>query len=174
MLEDALIDVTVSDGIHAAVVLAVNSKFVRAYRRGGETIKISGDGLKFAKKFIEKKVGAGKKRIRPGSLVRVIKSEKGAWQIVQLPQAEAALVSMDPEDGAIRALVGGFDFNRNQFNHITQALRQPGSSFKPFIYSASLEKGFTPATVINDAPISFTAEETGSKEWGDKADGAWD
>ncbi|MEE9548288.1 MAG: penicillin-binding transpeptidase domain-containing protein, partial [Nitrosomonadaceae bacterium] len=164
-LEDALEDVTDSDGIHAAVVLAVNSKFVRAYRKGGESIKISGEGLKFAKKFLSGKVGTGQQRIRTGSLIRVIKGEKGAWQIVQLPKAEAALVSINPEDGAIRALVGGFDFNHNQFNHITQALRQPGSSFKPFIYSASLEKGFTPATVINDAPISFTAEETGSKPW---------
>ncbi|MCZ6898118.1 MAG: penicillin-binding protein 1A [Betaproteobacteria bacterium] len=164
-LEDALEDVTDSDGIHAAVVVAVNSKFVRAYRKGGESIKISGEGLKFAKKFLSGKVGTGQQRIRTGSLIRVIKGEKGAWQIVQLPKAEAALVSINPEDGAIRALVGGFDFNHNQFNHITQALRQPGSSFKPFIYSASLEKGFTPATVINDAPISFTAEETGSKPW---------
>ena len=165
VLDEALIDVPVSDGIHAAVVLAANSKIVRAYRKGGETIKIVGDGLSFVKKFLNKRKSNSKKRIRPGSLIRVIKSEKEAWQIVQLPQAQAALVSMDPEDGAIRALVGGFDFNRNQFNHITQALRQPGSSFKPFIYSASLEKGFTPATVINDAPLSFTAEETGSKEW---------
>ncbi|MEE9222733.1 MAG: penicillin-binding protein 1A [Nitrosomonadaceae bacterium] len=165
VLEDALQDVTDSNDIYAAVVLAVNSKFVRAYRKGGESIKISGDGLRFAKMFLSGKVGSDQKRIRPGSLIRVIKNKKGAWQIVQLPQAEAALVSMNPEDGAIRALVGGFDFNRNQFNHITQAWRQPGSSFKPFIYSASLEKGFTPATIINDAPISFTAEETGSKLW---------
>ena len=87
------------------------------------------------------------------------------WQIAQLPQVEASLVAVNPRDGAIRALVGGFDFNRNQFNHVTQAWRQPGSSFKPFIYSAALEKGFTPATVINDAPLSFTAEETGSEQW---------
>jgi len=165
VLEDALRDVTDSDDIYAVVVLSVNSKFVRAYRKGGESIKISGDGLRFAKKFLSGKVGSGQQRIRPGSLIRVIKNKKGAWQIVQLPQAEAALVSINPEDGSIRALVGGFDFNRNQFNHITQAWRQPGSSFKPFIYSASLEKGFTPATIINDAPISFTAEETGSKLW---------
>ncbi len=165
ILEEALRDVADSDGIYAAVVLAVNSKFVRAYRKGGDSIKISGDGLSFAKMFLSRKVGDGQKRIHPGTLIRVMKDKKGAWQIVQLPQAEAALVSMNPKDGAIRALVGGFDFYRNQFNHITQAWRQPGSSFKPFIYSASLEKGFTPATVINDAPISFTAEETGSKPW---------
>ena len=91
-------------------------------------------------------------------------ADKG-WQIVQLPQVEASLVSLDPHDGTIRAMVGGFDFGRNQFNHVTQAWRQPGSSFKPFIYSASLEKGFTPATVVEDAPLSFTAAETGSDQW---------
>ncbi|MBL78643.1 MAG: penicillin-binding protein [Nitrosomonadaceae bacterium] len=164
-LDEALKGVLESDGIHAAVVLSVNSEMIRAYRKGGETIKIAGEGLRFVEQFLDQGVEADKKYIRPGSLIRVIKNESEVWHIVQLPQAEAALVSMDPEDGEIRALVGGFDFNRNQFNHITQAFRQPGSSFKPFIYSASLEKGFTPATVINDAPISFTAEETGSREW---------
>jgi len=78
---------------------------------------------------------------------------------------ESALVAADPRTGAIRALVGGLDFNRNQFNHVTQALRQPGSSFKPFIYSAALEKGFTAATVVNDAPLTFTAAQTGSEPW---------
>ena len=165
VLEVALQNVADSDSIYAAVVLSVNSKSIQVYRKGGENIKISGDGLKFAKRFLSGKIGKGQQRIRPGTLVRIKRSDKGAWEIVQLPQAQAALVSLNPEDGAIRSLVGGFDFNRNQFNHITQALRQPGSSFKPFIYSASLEKGFTPATVINDAPISFTAEETGSESW---------
>jgi penicillin-binding protein 1A len=98
-------------------------------------------------------------------LVRVQADEKGIWQITQLPQVEAALVSVDPVTGAIRSLVGGFDYNKNKFNHVTQAYRQPGSSFKPFIYSAALEKGFTPATIINDAPISFDASETGSVVW---------
>jgi penicillin-binding protein 1A len=74
-------------------------------------------------------------------------------------------VSLDPRDGAVRALVGGFDFYRNQYNHAIQALRQPGSSFKPFVYSAALEKGFTPATVVNDAPLTFTAAQTGSEPW---------
>ena len=83
----------------------------------------------------------------------------------QLPQAEAALVSLDPADGAVRSLVGGFDFNRNKYNHVTQAMRQPGSSFKPFIYSAALEKGYTPATIINDAPLTFDASQTGSEPW---------
>jgi len=87
---------------------------------------------------------------------------KGNWQIVQLPQVESALVSVDTDNGAIRALVGGFGFYRNKYNHVTQARRQPGSSFKPFIYSAALEKGFTPATIINDAPLVFDASQTGS------------
>jgi len=163
-LEDALQEISDSDDIHAAVVLAADAKLVRAYRRGGETIEIAGDGLKFAHKYLDSR-SAAKQRIRPGSLIRVRAGEKGAWQIVQLPQVEASLVSLDSRDGAIRSMVGGFDFGRNQFNHVTQAWRQPGSSFKPFIYSASLEKGFTPATVIEDAPLSFTAEETGSDQW---------
>ena len=96
---------------------------------------------------------------------RVQQDANSKWQIVQLPQVEAALVAMDPNDGAIRALVGGFDFYRNKFNHATQAYRQPGSSFKPFIYSAALEKGFTAATVINDAPLVIDAAETGSVPW---------
>ncbi len=164
-LEDALQEVSDSDDILAAVALAADTKLVRAYRKGGEIIEITGDGLKFAHKFLDSKGNAGKQSIRTGSLIRVRKSEKGSWQIVQLPQVEASLVSLDSRNGAVRAMVGGFDFSRSQFNHVTQAWRQPGSSFKPFIYSASLEKGFTPATVINDAPLSFTAEETGSDQW---------
>lgn len=165
VLDDALQEVADSDGILAAVALEANPKRVKAYRKGGEIIEIRGEGLKFAQKFLAAKPAPHQQVIRPGSLIRVQKNEKGAWQIVQLPQVEAALVAVNPHDGAIRAIVGGFDFNRSQFNHVTQAWRQPGSSFKPFIYSASLEKGFTPATVINDAPLSFTAEETGSDQW---------
>ena len=165
ILEDALQEVFDSDDILAAVALSADPKLVKAYRKGGEVIEISGDGLKFAQKFLSGKASADKQLIRPGSLIRIRKSEKGAWQIVQLPQVEASLIAINPKDGEIRAMVGGFDFNRSQFNHVTQAWRQPGSSFKPFIYSASLEKGFTPATVINDAPLSFTAEETGGDQW---------
>ncbi len=165
ILEDALQEVADSDDIYAAVALVANPKLIKAYRKGGEIVEINGDGLKFAQKFLVSKAGTSQQHIRPGSLIRIRKNEKGAWQIVQLPQVEASLVSIDSRDGAIRAMVGGFDFNRSQFNHVTQAWRQPGSSFKPFIYSAALEKGFTPATVINDAPLSFTAEETGSEQW---------
>ncbi|MDN5836549.1 MAG: penicillin-binding protein 1A, partial [Nitrosospira sp.] len=165
IMEDALHEVADSDDIHAAVALVANPKLVKAYRKGGEIVEITGDGLKFAQKFLVSQAGASQQHIRPGSLIRIRKNEKGAWQIVQLPQVEASLVSIDSRDGAIRAIVGGFDFNRSQFNHVTQAWRQPGSSFKPFIYSAALEKGFTPATVINDAPLSLTAEETGGDQW---------
>jgi penicillin-binding protein 1A len=98
-------------------------------------------------------------------VIRIQKDEKNNWQIVQIPDAEGAFISVNPQDGAVRSLVGGFDFNRNQFNHVTQAWRQPGSGFKPFIYSSALEKGFTPATVINDAPVVVDAALTGGQVW---------
>jgi penicillin-binding protein 1A len=164
-LDDALDEVNDSDDIYAAIVLTAKSNAVQAYRKGGEIIEITGEGLKFAQKFLNDKKAAGKKYITPGALIRIQKDKKNVWHIVQLPEIEAALVSLDPNDGAIRALVGGFDFYKNQFNHVTQAWRQPGSSFKPFIYSAALEKGFTPATIINDAPLSFNATQTGSRLW---------
>jgi penicillin-binding protein 1A len=104
-------------------------------------------------------------RLRRGALIRVAKTSEKAWEITQLPEVEGAFVALDPRDGAIRALVGGFDFDKNKFNHVTQAWRQPGSSFKPFVYSAALEKGFTPATVINDAPLFFDASVTGGQPW---------
>jgi penicillin-binding protein 1A len=163
-LEDLLQDHPESDDIYPALVLAANAKLVKAYRKGGEVVEISGDGLKFARPLLGDKAPAAR-RVRRGALIRVAQGEGGSWEITQLPQVEAGLVSIDPQDGAIRALVGGFDFDRSKFNHVTQAMRQPGSSFKPFIYSAALEKGFTPATIINDAPILIDAAETGSVPW---------
>ena len=162
--EDALQDEFESDDIYPALVLDAGVKAVKVYRKGGETIELSGDALKFAQRMLGDKAPANQ-RLRRGALIRVQKDEKGHWQISQLPQVEAALVSIDPADGAMRSLVGSFDFNRNKYNHVTQALRQPGSSFKPFIYSAALEKGFTPATIINDAPLVFDASKTGSEPW---------
>ena len=164
-LEEALQPFHDSYDMFIAVVLTTSLNSVKAYHKGGEVIQISGDGLKFAKRFLTDDPKIGNQRIRPGALIRIQKNEKNVWQIVQLPEIEAALVAIDPIDGMIRALAGGFDFNLNQFNHVTQAWRQPGSSFKPFIYSASLEKGFTPATIINDAPLFFDAAQTGSKSW---------
>jgi len=163
-LEDALQDTSDGDELHAAVVVEAGPRLVKAYRKGGEWVQIGEDGLRFASRMLGEKANPAQ-RIRRGAIIRVQKDDKGRWHITQLPVVEASLVSMDPRDGAIRALVGGFDFGRNQYNHVTQALRQPGSSFKPFIYSAALEKGFTPATVINDAPLLFTAAQTGSEPW---------
>ncbi len=163
-LEEALQEVADNDDLIPAVVLEASPKLVRAYCKGGEVAEVSGEALQFAQRALSGKVALNQ-RIIPGSVIRLQKDEKGVWQISQLPQVEAAFVSADPRDGAIRALVGGFNFGRNQFNRITQAWRQPGSSLKPFIYSAALEKGFTPATVINDAPLMFDAEQTGSEPW---------
>lgn len=163
-LEDALQDVSESDDIVPAIVLEASTKSLKAYRKGGEIIEINGGGLQFAQKMLGDRAPKNQ-RLRRGAIIRVQRDTKGHWQVVQLPQVEAALVSLDPSDGAIRALVGGFDFSYNQYNHVTQALRQPGSAFKPFIYSAALEKGFTPATIVNDAPIIFDASETGSEPW---------
>ncbi len=163
-LEDALQDELESDDIYPAIVLEVDAKAVKAYRKGGEFVNITGDGLKFASRMIGNRAPA-KLRLLRGALIRVQPDSVGGWKIVQLPQVEAALVSVNTNDGAIRAMVGGFDFYRNKYNHVTQARRQPGSSFKPFIYSAALEKGFTPATIINDAPLTIDASETGSVNW---------
>jgi penicillin-binding protein 1A len=163
-LEEALLDVTDGDDLIPAVVLEASPQLIRAYCRGGEIVEITGDPLSFVQQALSKKVALNQ-RINVGSLIRLQKDETGVWQISQLPQVEAAFVSGSPRDGAIYSLVGGFDFNNNQFNHIVQAWRQPGSSFKPFIYSAALEKGFTPATVINDAPLIFDAQQTGNEPW---------
>jgi penicillin-binding protein 1A len=141
-----------------------DTKQIRAYRRGGDVITISGDGLKFAARMIDDKAPANK-RLRRGAIIRVQTDAKNNWRITQMPEVEAAFLSADPQNGSIRALVGGFDFNRNKFNHVTQAWRQPGSSFKPFIYSGALEKGFTPASIVQDDPISFPASVTGSQAW---------
>ena len=162
--EDALQDISDNDDLLPAIVLSTSPTQIQAYCKGGEHVTLSGEGLRFAQRALSDKVALNQ-RIVAGSLIRVQKNEQGVWQISQLPQVEASFVSGNPLDGGIYALVGGFDFNHNKFNHITQAWRQPGSSFKPFIYSAALEKGFTPATMINDAPLSFGSAQTGSEPW---------
>ncbi len=107
-------------------------------------------------------------------MIRVAEGPKG-WEVTQVPEVQAAFVSANTEDGSIRAMVGGFDFSRNKFNRVTQAWRQPGSSFKPFIYSASLEKGFMTTTVINDAPVIVDPAVTGGQVWEPKNyDGKFD
>jgi penicillin-binding protein 1A len=164
LLEEGLADYDDSDELLAAVVLEANLKQIRAYLRGGEIVTLTGDALKLASRMLDDKAPPTK-RLRRGAVIRLSKDEKQNWQISQMPEVEAAFIAASPVDGAIRALVGGFDFNRNKFNHATQAWRQPGSSFKPFIYSAALEKGYTPSSVIPDEPIVISAAETGSLAW---------
>jgi len=160
--------------VMSAVVLDVNTKLIKAIRQNGETLEITGEGLEPARSGLSDKAPPNIK-IRPGAVIRVAKTAKGGWEITQLPEVEGAFVAMDPRDGAIKALVGGFDYEKNKFNHVTQAWRQPGSSFKPFIYSAALEKGFTPATVVNDAPLFFDSTVTGGAPWEPKNyDGKFD
>lgn len=174
LLEDALQDVPSNGDLIPAVVRSVSPKSLTVFIKGGESVEINGEGLRFAQQMLGDKLALSR-RIRKGSLIRVRMNDKGAWEVAQVPQAEAAFVSANPRTGAIYALVGGFDFNRNQFNHVTQAWRQPGSSFKPFIYSAALEKGFTPASVINDAPLVVDLIDTGGEPWEPKNfDGEFD
>ena len=167
-LEDAIDDALIEQGdkgdLLAAVVLEATPKKVRVMRQNSEVIEVTGEGLQPVQSGLSDKAAPNIK-LRPGALVRITKTAKGGWEITQLPEVEGAFVSIDPRDGAIHALVGGFDFNKNKFNHVTQAWRQPGSSFKPFIYSAALEKGFTPMTVVNDAPLFFDASVTGGQPW---------
>ncbi len=163
-IDDALIEQGDKGDLLAAVVIEATPKKVRAVRQNSEILEITGEGLQPVQSGLSDKAPPNI-RLRPGALIRVTKTVKGAWEITQLPEVEGAFVSVDPRDGAIHALVGGFDFDKNKFNHVTQAWRQPGSSFKPFIYSAALEKGFTPMTVVNDAPLFFDASVTGGQPW---------
>ncbi|WP_322054862.1 penicillin-binding protein 1A [Paraburkholderia bannensis] len=163
-IDDALLEHPDNGELVAAVVTSASPKEVKATFMDGNTASITGDGLRFAQYNLGTRAQPSQK-IRPGAIIRVARNNAGEWSITQLPQIEGAFVSVVPQDGAIRALVGGFDFNKNKFNHVTQAWRQPGSSFKPFIYSASLDKGLGPATVINDAPLFFSAAETGGQAW---------
>jgi penicillin-binding protein 1A len=150
--------------VMSAVVLDANPKKIQAVRQNGEVVEIIGEGLKPAQSGLSDKAAANIK-IRRGAVIRVVQTPKKTWEITQLPEVEGAFVAIDPRDGSIKAMVGGFDFAKNKFNHVTQAWRQPGSSFKPFIYSAALERGVTPATVINDGPLFFSAGVTGGQAW---------
>jgi penicillin-binding protein 1A len=163
--EDALSEYPDNDDLLAAVVTRVDARQVEAALRTGEMVALTGESMRFAARSLDAKAPP-QRRIRRGAIIRVQREAPNKpWQIVQLPEVEAAFIALDPQDGSVRALVGGFDFHRNKFNHVTQAWRQPGSSFKPFIYSAALEKGFTAATVIPDEPVVLEAEQTGSQRW---------
>ncbi|HDR9768394.1 MULTISPECIES: penicillin-binding protein 1A [Burkholderia] len=163
-IDDALLEHPDNGELIAAVVTAANPRQITVAFIDGSNATIEGDNLRFASGALSANAQPNR-RIRPGAIVRVVKNDAGKWSITQLPQVEGAFLSIVPQDGAIRSLVGGFDYNKNKFNHVTQAWRQPGSSFKPFIYSASLDKGLGPATVINDGPLYFSAAETGGQPW---------
>jgi penicillin-binding protein 1A len=173
-LQVALTDIEEYNGFVPAIVTFFSPKLLKLFSKKGEKLEISGSGLSLLQKNLTDKDPKNHK-IKAGSVVRIIKSQS-IWHIVQLPEVESALVALNPENGAITALVGGFDYKKNKFNHVTQAWRQPGSSFKPFVYSAALEKGFTPATIVEDYPISMSAGEVGSdKMWEPKNfDGKYD
>jgi penicillin-binding protein 1A len=163
-IDDVLDDYPDNGNLASAVVLDVSSRKVIAARRNSEIIEINAEGLRFAQAALQPRAAPNLK-LRRGAVIRIIKNAKNNWEILQLPEVEGGFISLDPHNGAIRAMVGGFDFEKNKFNHVTQAWRQPGSSFKPFIYSAALEKGITPATIVNDAPLFFDPQLTGGQPW---------
>ncbi|PRH44667.1 penicillin-binding protein [Burkholderia multivorans] len=163
-IDDALLEHPDNGELIAAVVTAASPRQITVAFIDGSSATIEGENLRFAAGALSANAQPNR-RIRPGAIVRVVKNDAGKWSITQLPQVEGAFISIVPQDGAIRSLVGGFDYNKNKFNHVTQAWRQPGSSFKPFIYSASLDKGLGPATIINDGPLYFSAAETGGQPW---------
>ncbi len=147
-------------GLPAGLVVSVGESDIQVFLKDGSVIPIPWSGLEWARRYIDDNhTGSAPKSpadvVKPGDIIRVVQLHDGKWQLAQVPTVEGALVALRPEDGAIIAITGGFDFFKSKFNRATQASRQPGSSFKPFIYSAALEKGMTPATVINDAPVVF-------------------
>src|SRR5574344_463826 len=162
-VDDALAQHPDNGNVLAAVVLEASPKKMVVQRPDGEKISITGEGLKPVESGLSAKAPPQIK-IVPGAVIRIIHTGK-LWSATQLPEVEGAFVAIDSQTGAIRALVGGFDFAKNKFNHVTQAWRQPGSAFKPFIYSAALEKGITPSTIINDAPLTYGAGVTGGQPW---------
>ncbi len=167
-IEEALQKHPNNDQLIAAVVTGLEAKKLSAVLPNGETIDIAPEGLKLVASSLSDKSAEGK-RVVVGSIIRVMKARKKdgteSWTVIQIPEVEAAHIAINPQNGAVRALVGGFDFNKNKFNHVTQGWRQPGSSFKPFIYSAALERGYTPDTIVEDEPFAVDAALTGGKAW---------
>jgi penicillin-binding protein 1A len=165
---DDLVDEYAAIGnLSPAIVTAVAEKSVRAYVKTLGPVQIDWDGLSWARKQLRNDaLGAAPKEagqvLSRGDVIYVVADTSGHAQLGQIPEAQSALVALDPNDGSIVALVGGFDYFTNKYNRVTQARRLPGSGFKPFLYSAALESGLTPATVLLDAPIVL--ESSGSED----------
>jgi penicillin-binding protein 1A len=154
-------------GTEIALVLEADDAEAELYlrRRGRRTLGL--DAVAWAAPYVDdRRVGPRPRAVtdvlRPGDIVRIRISENGELRLAQLPDVQGALVALDPLDGAVAALTGGFDFYLSNFNRAVQSRRQPGSVFKPFVYSAALEHGFTPASIVNDAPLSLGSAELGS------------
>ena len=163
-LEDALQDSNAYEDLRPAVVLNVTEQAIETYVKGTGPVTLSAEQTVYGSTDLI----TGSDVISPlkdGDLIYLQNLKKDQWALSQLPIAEGAIVSIDADNGAINALVGGYNFYRNKFNHVTQAKRQPGSSFKPFIYSAALERGFTPGTIIDDAPFEIHESQTGFEVW---------
>ena len=167
-VNDALRARPVSDGLVPVVVTSASTKLVTAENMDGDAIEITGAGLRFAAKALVP-TAKPELKLRTGAIIRIAREADKSWSIVQVPQVEAAFVAIDFKTGAYRALVGGFDFNLKKYNHVIQAWRQPGSSMKPFIYSAALERGYSPATQILDQPLNMPGENAGAT-WSPKND----
>jgi penicillin-binding protein 1A len=151
-------------GLEPGLVVEAEEKLALVYLRNGQTVALSLEDMLWASSFIDRdRKGREPKSVEeimvPGDVIRARLHDDGKWKLGQLPEVEAALVSLDPSSGDIKALVGGYDFARSKYNRIIQGQRQPGSSFKPFIYSAALERGFTVASLVNDAPVVFEDSE---------------
>jgi len=147
-------------GLQAALVLSVGDQSVVAYERDHGQVTISLAAMKWARPAqadgsLGRPIDKPSAVVQVGDVVYIAQDSTNAWHLLQIPIAQSAFVALDPHDGAVSALVGGFDYNASNFNRAVQAKRQPGSSFKPLLYSAALEHGYTPATLINDAPIVF-------------------
>lgn len=164
LIAEALEDHPASGNIQSAVVIQADPKKIKVALQSGEQLELSGEALRALGNALTDKANP-KTQVKRGAIIRVMPDQKKQWSVVQMPVVEGALVALDPDTGMISAMMGGFEFDRAQFNRVTQAWRQPGSSFKPFIYSAALEKGFTPSSLINDAPLFFPGSATGSTPW---------
>ncbi len=145
-------------GLYAGLVISTEEKSINVYINKIGLVKVDWPGLKWARKYISENLRDKEPKkaddiVTVGNIIRVIQDEEGNWRLSQIPEVEGALVSMNPNNGATLALTGGFDFFKSKFNRVTQAKRQAGSGFKPFIYSAALESGETTASIINDAPV---------------------